>query len=368
MKSVVLILDITNDCNLRCSYCYINGGEKQEFMSVDTAYKAIEKIGERFNCSLNIMFHGGEPLLNFDLIRELITRVNQKPFKFPIKYFLQTNATNMNEEIANFIRENNINIGISFDGCTEESNIARVTENGEGSVEKVKNSIRILQNANNEISVLSVLTRKNYADYDKMIDWLIENQITSFALNPFITAGRGAKAQLSLSGQEMFETYSKVLDKIIYYNEKGIKVQEKNLYYMYKCIIENKRSYMCMNSPCGAGIALFAVNPKGDVYPCADFCNEKQFCLGNVEEDFFKEIPNVQTWRDIRLSTYDSIRDCNICELKQICPSGCSARRYYSNGELKSVDSICEFYKLIIPYMKKETIMKSMEKMWKCNE
>lgn len=64
MKAVVLILDLTNDCNLRCSYCYASGGEHADCLSVSDAVLAIEKFYNRFKCQIQVLFHGGEPLLS----------------------------------------------------------------------------------------------------------------------------------------------------------------------------------------------------------------------------------------------------------------------------------------------------------------
>lgn len=364
MKSVVLILDMTYDCNLRCSYCYISGGEQQEVISLDNAYNAIKKIGEKFNSKVQITFHGGEPLLHFDRIKSLIQKVEDNPFKFETAYYIQTNGLCVTNEISNYLKEKNVKIGVSIDGVTKGSNQARLTPDGNSSAEKVLEGIKILQSSGHQVSILSVLTSNNYKNYDKNIDWFVENGISHFTLNPFIAAGRGIKFKLNITGTDMFEAYKNVLDKIIEYNTNGIFLKEKNLYYMYKCIIEQKKLYMCMSTPCGAGISQFAVDPNGDVYPCADFCGQELFILGNVSENFFDKIPKSKKWREIRSTGLEQVENCKICEYKALCPSGCSARRYYANNSIASVDPVCEYYKLMIPYMLNEINKKKIIEIW----
>ena len=98
MKAVVLILDLTNDCNLRCSYCYASGGERADCLSVSDAVLAIEKFYNRFKCQIQVLFHGGEPLLCFDSIQKIISITETKDFSDYISWFIQTNGVLLSQE------------------------------------------------------------------------------------------------------------------------------------------------------------------------------------------------------------------------------------------------------------------------------
>ena len=87
MKAVVLILDLTNDCNLRCSYCYASGGERADCLSVSDAVLAIEKFYNRFKCQIQVLFHGGEPLLCFDSIQKIFLTIYLGLFKQMVFYY-----------------------------------------------------------------------------------------------------------------------------------------------------------------------------------------------------------------------------------------------------------------------------------------
>ena len=95
MKAVVLILDLTNDCNLRCSYCYASGGEHADCLSVSDAVLAIEKFYNRFKCQIQVLFHGGEPLLCFDSIQKIISITETKDFSNYISYPFIMNSFSM---------------------------------------------------------------------------------------------------------------------------------------------------------------------------------------------------------------------------------------------------------------------------------
>lgn len=359
MKSMVILADLTYDCSLRCSYCYISGGEKKEIINIESAYEGIKKICEKYKCTIHVVFHGGEPLLCFNLIVRLIESINNSGFRDRIKYYMQTNCINVTNEIAEYLQAHNICIGVSLDGIDIESNKNRVDINGNSSLEKVINGIEILNKANISISVLSVLTKANYKQYSNMMYWMANNNITQFALNPLINAGRSSGSNMGLSGAEMFNVYKEVL-----YNCIKLGIKERNLYHMYNCIVRRKRTYMCMNLPCGAGLSQFAIDPCGKVYPCADFCGQVEFCLGSVYDNFLDKLGESQSWRQLRSINRNNITECSLCEYKEICPSGCSARSYYSNNIINGIDPLCDFYKLIIPFISSEEVKNIIGNRW----
>ncbi|HBH0612317.1 TPA: radical SAM protein, partial [Clostridioides difficile] len=132
---------VTEDCNLRCTYCYEGNDKKKENMSYETADKTIDFICnkelESNSDYTTIVLHGGEPFINFDLIkyihRDLVDRLSDKKILFDIT----TNGTIINDEIIEFIAKNVKNISISIDGKKNIHDINRIDANGVGTYEKV---------------------------------------------------------------------------------------------------------------------------------------------------------------------------------------------------------------------------------------
>ena len=309
MKAVVLILDLTNDCNLRCSYCYASGGEHADCLSVSDAVLAIEN---RFKCQIQVLFHGGEPLLCFDSIQKIISITETKDFSNYISWFIQTNGVLLSQEKIDFLKYNNVNIGISLDGVTDESNCSRKKINGQPSTKETISALNLLHKSGISTSILTVVNANNYSLILHELKILISMGIRNVALNPYISAGRGS---------------------------------------IVKKIVTGGNSYMCMSNPCGAGLSQFTVDPNADVYPCADLCGQRHFRLGNIGEDFFPMIPSCEGWREIRSYKLQNLTGCKKCTLIKTCPAGCSVRCYYSNDSVHSTDPLCGFYKLILPYL-----------------
>lgn len=163
MKAVVLILDLTNDCNLRCSYCYASGGERADCLSVSDAVLAIEKFYNRFKCQIQVLFHGGEPLLCFDSIQKIISITETKDFSDYISWFIQTNGVLLSQEKIDFLKYNNVNIGISLDGVTDESNCSRKKINGQPSTKETISALNLLHKSGISTSILTVVNANNYS-------------------------------------------------------------------------------------------------------------------------------------------------------------------------------------------------------------
>lgn len=129
LKSYTIILDLTDDCMMRCKYCYIEGGKHKNYMTREIALNSIQKFASLCNDGIiNILFHGGEPLLAIYLIKDIVNYTKVRKYD-NIRFFIQTNGININEEIAVFLKESNIKTCVSIDGVTIHSNMLRIIHN-----------------------------------------------------------------------------------------------------------------------------------------------------------------------------------------------------------------------------------------------
>ena len=116
MKSCNVILDLTEDCMLRCSYCYINGGESRLNMSTQTAINAITKFSKSYaDGKIHLLFHGGEPLLMFDRIQDIINFIETNDIR-NIELYIQTNGIEADQYISKYLKKKNVRTCVSIDG------------------------------------------------------------------------------------------------------------------------------------------------------------------------------------------------------------------------------------------------------------
>lgn len=157
---VSLTLEVTEKCNLRCKYCIYHPShpDYREFghrnMTFNTAKKAIDFLFSHSgkNKEIYIGFYGGEPLLNFDLIKKCVEYSKNKKDNKKISYSMTTNATLINEKIANFLAEHDFDVLVSFDGPEEIHNENRVYINGKGSFDNAIRGTKLLVGAFNKLN------------------------------------------------------------------------------------------------------------------------------------------------------------------------------------------------------------------------
>ena len=350
----LVVLNLTTDCNMRCEYCYASAGDYQSYMTCETALKTIEELRRINNYdTVKVLFHGGEPLLCYDVIEKIINYYKEQGLADKLDYYIQTNCVLLTEDKIKFFKENDVKISISVDGNDENSNACRILCNKTNSIMVIKRAIDLLNKNNVKINALAVLNKRNYQYVDKIIDFFVENNIYDFSFNYFIKGGRGNKnSHLSLTNEEVFEATKMVVDKIEEYFKKGIILNEKNVYYLYKMVKTGRKHYMCANSPCGAGLNIFGITPAGDIFPCDDLSSEEQFCLGNINEKKLDEILESPIVAYFAGCNYSKIKECCDCDVKDYCGAGCCSRKFYENDSIYSKDPICGFYKIVVPYMR----------------
>jgi uncharacterized protein len=124
-------LNLTHNCNLRCSYCYA-GPKIKKSMPLKTALKAIDFLAGQASGSCTVTFFGGEPLLGFSLLKEIVT-YSIKTYKQKIIFRLSTNGTLLSPEIMQYIRKHDIVFALSIDGHKEQHDLCRSSDSQRGS-------------------------------------------------------------------------------------------------------------------------------------------------------------------------------------------------------------------------------------------
>lgn len=285
---------ITN-CNFSCKYCY--EGEKKPSLILDefTVDNLINYIGKEIidgDEEIIVEFHGGEPLLNFELIKYTVNKINNiLPFNEK-KFGITTNAYCLDNEKADFLAKwMNFNLSISIDGREEINDKYRITKEGKGTFEVVKrNAVYLLSKRKNVAARMTILPETVKDLYDNCME-LVETgfNIIESSLDYFNVDW----------SEEHFEILYKELVRLCLFQEKNKNVRFPITYF-----------YCKKKSVCGFGKKYFNLYPNGDIYPCTYCVGEPHFVIGNINTGKF-DLKRIARYKEINKKTNNECVGCN---------------------------------------------------------
>ncbi|MDO5557826.1 MAG: radical SAM protein [Clostridia bacterium] len=311
-----LCLVINNCCNLCCEYCFANKGnydKPNQFMTFEIARKAIDFLIKDVlasgNEKITISFFGGEPLLNFSLIRECVQYIEEFD-NIKCKYMITTNGTLLTPQIVRFLHEYKFDVMISIDGNKEMHDIYRKDFSGKGSYADVVRGIKLFD----EIELLNARITIN--NYNFLIDTYIDD-ILKLGIKRITFA-----VDYNIS-KESFELFVKSLKKLIdkYYND----IISGNLYEItnFSSIITTIALHQRKLTFCNAGISYITVSADGKYYKCPRFVGKRQYLLSNIEEQDKIKQKIKQFSESLGSSPGERNKECNKCAYMYICGGMC---------------------------------------------
>ena len=348
----LLILVVTNDCNLFCSYCYAQGGEKQEYMSWETARNALDytlSMGK----SLKIQFAGGEPLLALALIKKVVQYV--KFHSGLVTFQMQTNGTLIDSAMARELKHLDIHMGVSLDGPPRVNNQLRPFRGDKGSTPAV---IRGLQNLAAEgimVGLTTVLTRENTDALPELVDWAAYvGNVYGISLDLFRPLGRGLDMPVSPPDLSLLESQVHAAlhraDRIVKLGGPRIRFREveRLRYQVREDVVRESYCYATTGQS-------MAVMPDGAIYPCASLMLLPEFYLGNINDPSFSlaEAIGEKAWFGRKV---DLMIRCKDCLDRHFCGGGCLARSYAYTGSInKPYEGDCQLKKTFLKWVKRSS-------------
>ncbi len=338
-----LCIHICHDCNLRCRYCFADEGayhSAREFMSEETAKKAIDFLIENSGNRKVLDFFGGEPLMCLDTIKNVVYYAKEKAAARGKKFLFTTttNALLLNEEAIEFFNAEMENVVLSLDGRKQVHDAIRKTVNGKGSYDFVINNIKnfVKSRGDKHYYVRGTFTAKNL-DFSKDVLFLADNGFDSISMEPVVTD----IDDLAIKEEhlpEILEEYERLCDE---YLERYARGEGFNFFH-FNVDLEGGPCLSKRVSACGAGNEYFSVAPNGDIYPCHQFVGDEKFKMGNVNGGALNA--------DIRSTFAENClftrEKCDKCFAKYICSGGCSANNYHFEGDMnKPYGVTCEMMK-----------------------
>lgn len=347
-KLEYLLLQVTQECNLRCHYCVYGGGyenrtHSSKEMDFETAKKAIDFYVDHSRQSekLSLGFYGGEPLLKMDMIKECVRYIKSKVFDRKISFNMTTNGTLLTLERAKYLYENGFNVVISLDGAQEDHDKNRVFKNsGLGSFDCImKNLIRIKEYFPEFLKDISFNTVLNYnCDFSCVKSYYNTNEIVKDANSMFnLVEENGARNIKKYSSKfvveyryEQFLLFMYMLKKVnaevLSHSQLTNLVAYKEFYNQMKDSgLLGKKGHH--NGPCIPGGRRLFVSCTGEFYPCERVPEEPVMQIGNIKDGF--DYDACERLLNIGRITEEQCKKCWAFRLCSQC-----AGRACENGEL----------------------------------
>ncbi|HOR85814.1 MAG TPA: thioether cross-link-forming SCIFF peptide maturase [Bacillota bacterium] len=330
-----LCLNIAHDCNMRCGYCFAqtggyHGGRK--LMPFEVASKAIDFLlntsGPRKR--LEVDFFGGEPLMNFDVIKETVryTREREKEYGKKTGFTITTNGTLLNEEIAEFINENMDNIVLSLDGRKQVNDRMRKLVDGSGTYDSIMPKIKSVADSRGDKSyyVRETFTANNL-DFCSDVLHLADEGFREISIEPVVAENEKSYALREEHLPKIYQEYDKLAERYIEYNDKGKGFR----YYHFNVDLDGGPCIYKRVSSCGSGVEYFAVTPDGELYPCHQFVGRREYLMGDV----WRGVANKELQKEFFENTVYHKGKCMKCWAKFYCSGGCQANAAAFNNNLK---------------------------------
>ena len=329
-----LCLHIAHDCNLRCRYCFAGDGEyhgRKALMSFEVGKKALDLLiansGNRVN--LEVDFFGGEPTLNFDVVRQLVEygRSREKEANKKFRFTLTTNGLLLNDDILEFANKEMGNLVLSTDGRKEVNDRMRPTANGSGSYDIIMPKFKKAADSRDQTNyyVRGTFTHYN-TDFSKDVLHLNDLGFEQISVEPVVCDPAEDYALKDEDIPLLLEEYDRLAGEIIKRRKQGQFIN----FFHFMVDLSGGPCVAKRLSGCGAGGEYLAVTPWGDLYPCHQFVGKEEFRLGNVDEGVVnKELAG--KFMSCNVYTKEKCRDCFA---KFYCSGGCAANSFNATGDI----------------------------------
>ncbi|GBE19404.1 MAG TPA: radical SAM protein [Candidatus Pacearchaeota archaeon] len=359
LKGTQLILfNLGRGCNLNCKYCFLGDKRNEKTsMSFETAKKALHRVSDIKDGVKRVVFHGSEPLLNYQLIKDVVNYGNK--IDKEIKFSIQTNGTLLNSVIIDFLVDNNVYIGVSLDGLKENHNKTRPFKNGKGSYEKVISNLKEVLKKQGRASIITVVTKYNVNDLENIVNLGKEIGIQEIAFNPVLSND----VTIIPSENDLTKNFIKTTENYFTDLINNVKTPRLDHPKRYLSMILHNKNYTNSCLVCSAGPTnpLIAVDVDGTLYPCDHFWGEKTFAIQTIENITIDLACSSN--RNFRNNIeFGNIQECSNCEWKRICSGGCPGGRIISNKAqyCKTTKEMLTFFVKQIPLLMENGLLEKI--------
>ena len=341
-----LCLHVAHICNLNCSYCFASQGKyhgDRAVMSLEVGKRALDFLIENSTGrrNLEVDFFGGEPLMNFDVVKDLVAyaRSIEKAAGKNFRFTLTTNGVLIDDDVIDFANRECYNVVLSLDGRKEIHDRYRVDYAGNGSWEKIVPKFQKLVEARGGKGyyMRGTFTHAN-PDFLKDIETMLELGFNELSMEPVVGPESDPSSLTAEDLPIVLDQYEKLAELMLKKHREG----DPFTFYHYMIDLKGGPCIYKRISGCGSGTEYMAVTPWGDLYPCHQFVGDEGYKLGNVYEGV--------TDHDVQ----KQFADCNVyarpackdCWARLYCSGGCAANALHATGSVTGVyEKGCALFK-----------------------
>ena len=343
-----LVIHVSNDCNLRCTYCYARGGaysSGRSIMTLDMVQNVLDRFYGYFDRIKTVQIFGGEPLYNMPAIKKICEyiRKHDEENDFETYIGLVTNATMINERFIKYVTKYNIMVTVSYDGDKKINDITRAYASGRGTSEDILEKTKRLYNATNQPSTIEVTYTQYHVENKVEIVDILRNlkklfPKTAVHLVP-VSGEKGEKFVL-----REYKKFGNSVDEIF-----DMQAGEERLTYSLLERIITGISNHAIGSRfiCNAGVGTLSVSVWGDVYPCFMFTDERALKLGNIVDDnvFESHLYKERLEKMYQFNNKSLNPKCSKCFMRRLCNGCLGLNARHENDEFELNEDICDMYR-----------------------
>lgn len=330
-----MCLNVAHDCNLRCRYCFASTGDfggGRKLMPFEVGRAALDFLlansGKRRN--LEVDFFGGEPLMNFDVVRQIVAygREQEKAHGKRFRFTITTNGVLLDEEKIDYINREMHNVVLSIDGRRAVNDAMRPHVDGRGSYDEILPRYqKLVAGRTGEYYVRGTYTNRNL-DFAADVLHLADEGFDQISMEPVVSGEDSPYALRETDLPRIFEEYETLAKAFLERKKAG---KGFNFFHFMldldggPCIVKLLRG-------CGCGNEYVAVTPEGDIYPCHQFVGKPEMIMGNV-------LTQKGPFRNEKKASFSRANiftkhGCTDCWARYFCSGGCNANNYQYCGDM----------------------------------
>lgn len=329
-----LVLNVSQSCNLACTYCYADTKIDKRSMSVDTGREAVDFLLRESGTTrlVKLSFFGGEPLLNFPLVRDLVGYAREQAAAIGKRchFAITTNGTLLRDEIVEFLLEQEMSVTVSMDGSKETHDRNRPMKGGRGSYERIMPGLEKLLKGGSKRPVGARVTLTRGAG--SVLDIYQSLRAMGFHEVGFSPV-TDRRAELYLDDSEMealIDDFGKLSQVYLAEVQQGRHPGFSNL---SNLLAEIHRGELRSHA-CGAGIGLVGADWTGDLFLCHRFAGDAEYKLGDVRGGLEAPVRK-KLLHEISL---EARIDCHSCWARSLCAGGCHHEAKERHGDVKAAN------------------------------
>lgn len=342
-----LCFHVSHACNLDCEYCFAAQGKfhgQQALMSFETGKRALDFLVENSQGrrNLEVDFFGGEPLLNFEVCKQLVAyarSIEQEKGK-NFRFTLTTNGVGITDEVIDWANRECHNVVLSLDGRREVNDRFRKDITGKGSYDTIVPKFQkfVASRGGKNYYMRGTFTHYNTNFTQDLFHMADDLGFTELSMEP-VVAKPGDPCALTKEDLPTLLSEYELLAKDMIRREK---LGKPITFYHYMLDLSHGPCIYKRISGCGSGTEYMAVTPWGDLYPCHQFVGEERFKLGNIWDG----VTNTSLRDEFKLCNVYARPACQDCWAKLYCSGGCAANAFHAQGDIHGIYEYgCEIFR-----------------------